>query len=223
MWKKIVLHNIQSLYGHFGDLRNDDRFITADAICLTETWLGSRENTEKFAFEGFQFHHLPRKDAYEENNVSNQNLRMYKGGGVAFYLRDSEGPYEFFSLTQINVEAIAVKLLKEDILLLSVYRPCITKMSTFLRSFKNVLDLLKTGNQNNIILGDFNEDAKTDGPLQRFLRDQNFRQLVSFSTTEGGTILDHVYVSSSMQIDSLHRLPTYYSYHDALLLKLLDN
>lgn len=46
--KKVVLHNIQSLYGHFGDLRNDDRFIMADAICLTETWLGSREDTENF-------------------------------------------------------------------------------------------------------------------------------------------------------------------------------
>lgn len=96
-------------------------------------------------------------------------------------------------------------------------------MSTFLQNFKNVLDLLKTGNQNCIILGDFNEDAKADDPLQRFLRNQNFRQLLSFSTTEGGTILDHVYVSSSIQIDSLHRLPTYYSYHDAVLLKLLDS
>lgn len=96
-------------------------------------------------------------------------------------------------------------------------------MATFIQSLKEVLDFLKTSDQSSIILGDFNEDAKTDGPLQRFLREQQFRQVVSFSTTEGGTILDHVYVSSAIQIGGVHRLPTYYSYHDAVLLKLIDN
>ncbi|XP_056004163.1 uncharacterized protein LOC130049939 [Ostrea edulis] len=220
--KKIVLHNIQSLGSHFGDLQNDVRFNQVDVICLTETWLRSGENTKNYALQGFQFHHLPRMEAYEESTVSNQSLHMSRGGGVALYLKDGENCYDIRSLSQMNIEGIAVKLIKENILLLSVYRPCMVNMATFLNSLQKVLNFLKTSDQNSIILGDFNEDAKANGPLQRFLKDQNFRQLVSFSTTEGGTTLDHVYVSSSIQIDSVHRLPTYYSYHDAVLLKLID-
>lgn len=162
-------------------------------------------------------------EAYEENTLLNQSLRMSKGGGVALYLKDRENSYDILSPSQMNIEGIAVKLLKENILLLTVYRPSKSKMASFLQNFHRVLEFLKARDQSCIIVGDFNEDAKVDGPLQRFLRDQNFRQLVSFHTTEGGTILDHVYVSSAIQIGGVHRLPTYYSYHDAVLLKLIDN
>lgn len=70
-------------------------------------------------------------------------------------------------------------------------------------------------------MGDCNEDAKQSGPIQTFFKNKNYRQVVNFSTTEGGTILDHVYISSNMQID-VRQLPTYYSYHDGLILTLLN-
>ncbi|XP_061175927.1 uncharacterized protein LOC133184868 [Saccostrea echinata] len=218
--KKVVLLNIQSLGSHFEDLQNDARFKQADVICLTETWLRSGENTEKYALQGFQFQHLPRKEAYEESTVSNQSLRMSKGGGVGLYFKDGKD-FDIVEMPQMNIEGIAVKIIKENILLLCVYRPCMEKMASFLHNLQNVLDYLKTNDHDSIIMGDFNEDAKSNGPVQRFMRDQNFRQLVSFSTTEGGTTLDHVYVSNLRRIE-VHRLPTYYSYHDAILLKFLD-
>lgn len=115
------------------------------------------------------------------------------------YLKEGEDSYDIVSLSQMNIEGIAVKLLKENILL-CVYRPPIAKMATFLQSFQKAHDFLKATDENSIIFGDFNKDAKANGPLQELLRNQNFRQIVSFSTTEGGTILDHVYVSSSIQI-----------------------
>lgn len=220
--KKIIMHNIQSLGSHFEDLQNDTRFMQVDIICLSETWLKSRENTEKYALRGFQFHHLPRKEAYEESIVLNQNLQMSRGGGVGMYIKDENDCCDIILLSQMNVEGMAVKLKKENILLLSVYRPSTIKITTFIQSLSKVFDFLKVNHQDSIILGDFNEDAKSSGPIQRFMREQNFKQMVSFGTTEGGTILDHVYVSTSIQIE-VHRIPTYYSYHDALLLKLADN
>ncbi|XP_062609593.1 uncharacterized protein LOC134271404 [Saccostrea cucullata] len=219
---KIVLHNIQSLNNHFADLKNDTRIKQASIICLTETWLRSGEEIEKYVLQGFQFHHLPRKEAYDESTVSNQSLRnLSRGGGVGLYLKDNEGYNDVLQLPRMNIEGIAVKILKENILLLVVYRPCTAKVTSFLHNLQNVLDKLKTNEQDSIVIGDFNEDANANGPIQRFMRDRNFRLLVSFSTTEGGTILDHVYVSSSIQID-VQKVPTYYSYHDALLLKFLD-
>ncbi|XP_062574797.1 uncharacterized protein LOC134236639 [Saccostrea cucullata] len=220
--KKIVLHNIQSLSNHFEDLKNDARIRQASIICLTETWLRSGEKIENYELQGFQFHHLPREKAYEESTVSNQSLRnLSRGGGVGLYLKHEEDYNDVLQLPKMNIEGIAVKILKENVLLLVVYRPCTAKMKPFLHNLQNVLDKLKTNDQDSIIIGDFNEDAKANGPIQRFMRDRNFRQLVSFSTTEGGTILDHVYVSSSIRID-VQKVPTYYSYHDALLLKFLD-
>ncbi|XP_062572298.1 uncharacterized protein LOC134234263 [Saccostrea cucullata] len=218
--KKVVLHNTQSLDSHFKDLQNDARLKKAEIIFLTETWLRSRENTEKYALEGFRFHHLPRREAYEESIVSNQSLCMSKGGGVGLYLKHGKD-YNTVLMTHMNIEGIAVKIIEEDILLLCVYRPCKEKMTSFLHNLQNVLDYLKTNDHKSIIMGDFNDDAKVNGPIQRFMRNQNFRQLVSFSTTEGGTILDHIYVSNLRRIEVL-RLSTYYSYHDAILLKFLD-
>ncbi|XP_062596168.1 uncharacterized protein LOC134257593 [Saccostrea cucullata] len=219
--KNIVLHNIQSLGGHFGDLKNDTRFHKADIICLTETWLRFEENTGNFALEGFQFHHLPRSEAYEESTTMRQSVQMTKGGGVGLYLKDKKDSYDVLPLSKMNIEGIAVKLARGNILLLTVYRPCAAKIAMFLQYLQKVFDYLKTNAHDCIIVGDFNEDAKTNGPIQRFMKDQNFRQIVSFSTTEGGTILDHVYVSSSIEVDVYH-LSTYYSYHDAVLLKIRD-
>lgn len=219
--KKIIMHNIQSLGSHFEDLQNDARFKQVDIICLSETWLKSGENTEKYALQGFQFHHLPRKESYDESIVLNQSLQMSRGGGVGMYLKDENDCCDITLLSQMNVEGMAVKLKKENILLLSVYRPSTINIATFIHSLTKVFDFLKINHEDSIILGDFNEDAKSSGPIQRFMREQNFKQIVSFRTTEGGTILDHVYVSSSIQIE-VHRIPTYYSYHDALLLKLVD-
>lgn len=219
--KNIILHNIQSLGSHFEDLQNDARFKQVDIICILETWLKSGENTEKYALQGFHFDHLCRKEAYEENTVLNQTLKMSRGGGVGMYLKHENDFCDILLLSQMNVEGMAVKLKKENILLLSVYRPSKINLATFIHSLTKVFEFLKINHQDSIIVGDFNEDAKSNGPIQRFMREQSFKQMVSFSTTEEGTILDHVYVSSSIQIE-VHRIPTYYSYHDAVLLKLLD-
>ncbi|XP_061168811.1 uncharacterized protein LOC133178060 [Saccostrea echinata] len=218
---KVVLQNIQSLTRHFGDLKNDERFGLVDIICLTETWLTSGVNTENFVFDGFQFHHLPRQEAYDGNNVLTQQLHQSKGGGVGLYLRDNSGTFDILPLPQMNIEAMALKLQQEEIVIVIVYRPCKANMTTFLHSLQRVLDFTRSVYPDCILMGDFNEDAKSDGPIQRFMEHQHFNQLVTFSTTEGGTILDHVYISNSKKIN-VKRLPTYYSYHDAVFLKFLE-
>lgn len=51
------------------------------------------------------------------------------------------------------------------------------------------------------------------------MTNKGFKQIVNFITTEGATTLDHVYLSSSINA-KVQKIPTYYSYHDALMLKL---
>ena len=47
----------------------------------------------------------------------------------------------------------------------------------------------------------------------------NFIQIVDFNTAEGATILDHVYITAPLQAN-VEKLSTYYSYHDALIVKI---
>lgn len=141
--KKIILHNIQSLGCHFEDLQNDARFKQVDIICLSETWLKSGENTDKYALQGFHFHHLPRKEAYEESTVLNQSFQMSRGGGVGMYLKNENDCCDILLLSQMDVEGMALKLKKENILLLSVYRPSRIKLATFIHNLTKVFDFLK--------------------------------------------------------------------------------
>ncbi|XP_062580569.1 uncharacterized protein LOC134242498 [Saccostrea cucullata] len=137
---KVVLQNIQSLGRHFGDLKNDERFKNVDIICLTETWLRAGVNTENFLLDGFQFYHLPRQEAYDDNTVLTQQLRHSKGGGVGLYFRDNSDTFDILPLPKMNIEALALKLPQEEIVIVIVYRPCKADMTTFLHSLKRVLD-----------------------------------------------------------------------------------
>ncbi|XP_062606870.1 uncharacterized protein LOC134268630 [Saccostrea cucullata] len=53
-FKTIVLLNVQSLRGHFLDLKSDTRFLHADFICITETWLTDNESTKNLEIHDFE-------------------------------------------------------------------------------------------------------------------------------------------------------------------------
>lgn len=113
------------------------------------------------------------------------NLALSKGGGVGVYLKNNQ-EYDIISLFGMNIEGIAIKIKNEDVLFLCVYRPGSANMTAFLHNLQHVLNFLSTKSANSIIMGDFNEDAKQNGPVQTFFKNKNYRQLVNFSTTEGG-------------------------------------
>ena len=73
-----------------------------------------------------------------------------------------------------------------------------------------------------VVVGDFNEDAMAGGPIRTFMSKYGFQQVVNFFTTEGATILDHVNVADSLQVQ-VQKASTYYSYHDAILLNIKTN
>ncbi|XP_062597054.1 uncharacterized protein LOC134258504 [Saccostrea cucullata] len=207
----LLLHNIQSLNKHFGDLQRDIRFRNADIICLTETWLRSEQNVSAFTIEGFSFHQLTRGDAYDDRNDNVLQLRASKGGGVAVYIKDAGQENVMCSLPEKNVEAICLKNLSKDMVVLTVYRPNSLDVTHFLMQFEKVVAHFMSQCKFLVCLGDFNEDARCTGVIQTFMLNRGFKQMVDFNTTEGGTILDHVYLSRSLQA-TVKKIPTYYSY-----------
>lgn len=219
---KIYLHNIQSLGKHFNDLLKDIRCKNADIICLTETWLTSRQNVNLFEMNGFKFHQISREDSYDCTNPQVSQLRASKGGGVAVYIKETALNKIVSSLPVTNVEGISVYCLQEDIVVVTVYRPNSQNVTQFLMQLEKLIKNYRSQNKFLVFLGDFNEDATSAGPIQTFMIDQGFKQIVDFKTTEGATILDHVYLSKSLK-GKVEKLSTYYSYHDALILTIISS
>lgn len=117
-----------------------------------------------------------------------------------------------------NIESIAVKFLKENFIV-TVYRPPTLKISVFLQALQSLIDEITLQCNTCIFIGDFNEDAKSNGPIQTFMTNHGFSQIVQYFTTEGGTALDHVYISNTVNAYT-KKLSTFYSYHDAVCIFL---
>lgn len=142
-------------------------------------------------------------------------LRNSKGGGVAMYLKQNDIEKQIIHCSVQNIESIAVKFLKENIIVVTVYRPQTLNVLGFLQSLKTLVDKIKLESKACIFVGDFNENVQSNEPIQTLMTNNGFTQLVHYFTTEGGTTLDHVYISNSIQA-YIERLPTFYSYHEAV-------
>ncbi|XP_062577465.1 uncharacterized protein LOC134239308 [Saccostrea cucullata] len=214
-FKTIVLINVQSLRGHFPDLKSDTRILSANFICVTETWLTDNESTKYFEVPDFELNHITRKQSYDDRFAQ---LRTAKGGGVGVYKRRKEKAL-VNGLPETNIEGMAVELYEENTVIILIYRPSTLSVRFFLESLQKVVDFFKVQYSKCLVLGDFNEDAQLKGPIQRILETNGFKQKVNFATTEGDTILDHVYVTEEMDA-SVEIMPVYYSYHDAVIVHL---
>ncbi|XP_062609123.1 uncharacterized protein LOC134270887 [Saccostrea cucullata] len=217
--KRIVLHNIQGLPANFKEMKSDTRFQKANVICLTETWL-QEQSSVQFSLQGFRFMHTLRKNSYDKSKELYSKIQNSNGGGVGTYIHDGEEARQI-DISVPNIEVVAF-VFQENISVFTVYRPSSLIKDFFISSLEQLTNFIKRECENCIILGDFNENAVDDtGTIQKFLNDHGFKQLVTFPTTEGRTIIDHVYVYGLQEYHiDVSLLPTYYSYHEAIIVKL---
>ena len=159
---------------------------------------------------------------YDNSESQFSQFLKSKGGGVAIYLKDNYGANCVHSVPGKNIEGIYVRILSPDIVVVTIYRPSCLNASTFLMHLRKVINHFMTSNSNLVVVGDFNEDAISGGPIKTFMIEHGFQQLVNFFTTEGATILDHVYIVNSSRAQ-VQKVSTYYSYHDAVLLTIKTN
>lgn len=146
-------------------------------------------------------------------------LANSKGGGVAIYFQDSNEDKHIVKSSVPNIECIAVKFLREDIIIVTIYRLPLLNVTMFLNCLNSLINSMKDQTKKCIFLGDFNEDIKLKGSIQTFMEENGYRQIVRFFITEGGTTLDHVYIPNSIQIEA-QRFSTFHSYHEAVALYL---
>ena len=84
----------------------------------------------------------------------------------------------------------------------------------------NMLDIISQfQNVPTCIVGDFNEDVSITSNTHccTMFRLQGFQQMISKPTDDSGTIIDHVYVSHTLNTIQTDVTDCYYSDHDCIL------
>lgn len=183
-----------------------------DVICIAEHWL-TIDQADVFV-----------PSSYVVADIMCRSV--FKNGGVAIYLKRSIN-YIKINLdkfvSEINCELCCVKLLNENIIIVSVYRSPSGDLNVFLNLFENALRYLMKGSGKIIVCGDFNIDIKKERDKSSILFMNLLRSLDLICTyknpTRNESCIDNIIVNFSQNLYSISILHGSFADHDPLLLK----
>jgi hypothetical protein len=185
---KITTLNIRSLPLHITDLKADPVLMSADIICLNETFIqGSGQPSISL-------------DQYESTFAGSG-----RGKGTAVFYK---------KLKTVDIEKHVdnafqlIKVTFEKFVLISVYRSPSKEGNLLFQQLKTMI----TFNKPLILLGDFNDP---DGQFSIKLAKMGLRLMITMPTHIEGGILDQIYISDFKQVPSCFIHPVYFSDHDA--------
>ncbi|XP_071145215.1 uncharacterized protein [Mytilus edulis] len=214
----IILHNIQGLIPHINDIRSNSDILSANFLCLTETWL---EKKTQLCLKGFNFLHKDRFSSYPSQKKVFKQLKRKTHGGVGIYIGNDQ-QCSPITPESVNMECIVIFIKEINTNLVLIYRTETYTSPVFLEELHELLFSLPQENENTstIVLGDFNQDIlKKNSSIEQFMSKQGFAQIVTNPTTDGNTLIDHVYLHGNLQI-SVEVIQTYYSYHNMVSLNI---
>ncbi|XP_051814270.1 EF-hand domain-containing protein D1 isoform X1 [Acanthochromis polyacanthus] len=210
----IVHHNTQGLPSHMVDLKLHHELRLADVLCLTETHLSGSSVSSSFDLEGYTVFHRSRQACY----TTCRDMASKAGGGVAVYCRSAlmaEAPSCMGRVTDLECLVVKVEV-PVKVLIATVYRPPDFGLQKFLPNLNALLDTLELLDHHPIVVcGDFNEDLLSRGKksIRDALLSRGYNQLITESTTDKNTVIDHIYISQPEKCVQSGVLQTYYSYH----------
>ncbi|KAK3101585.1 hypothetical protein FSP39_004665 [Pinctada imbricata] len=212
---RVILFNVQRLLYNIKQMKTDQRFLSADAIMLTETWLTPDDTCDAVHIESLRFSHQSRYDSYTNSSDVTSKFKESAGGGVGIYVKET-CHLETKTLHHTDIEGMVLKT-EDKLQIIVVYRPQAYPIPLFVERLSDIISILNKNNEPCIILGDFNENIlQNNGKIHSFMTSRNFRQVVTSATTENGTLIDHVYVTGNIDVTT-KIIPTYYSDHEAVL------
>ena len=199
---KLLHINIGNLKTKIADIKNDTIFKNADIIALNETYLGHTDPLTPQMIGVSQDRFIVHCD---HNN---------KGGEVALIVKTNLKPKHI----RINtiLEILVVEISEPiNMVLISLYRPPSTPLDTFIN---NILHITQFQNIPICIVGDFNEDITVTSNTHccTTLRLQGFQQMITKPTHDCGTIIDHLYISHTLNAIQTDVTDCYYSGHDCI-------
>lgn len=187
----LAINNLNFLFLNARSIRAGDSFdkirehidslVNVHILCLVETWLQDGDN-DFFAITGYKAIHHIRKTS--------------RGGGISIYIKNSVN-YLSCDLIGESVQMVTMKFqfANKYINLVTVYNPSALSID----ECKDMIEpkLEKIGNENCLILGDFNIDVSKNSyqsdQYVNFLSSKGYLIVNNKITRpDSGTIIDHV-------------------------------
>ena len=200
---KILHLNIGNLKRKMEDIKDDDIFQNSD-ISLNETHLG---HSDTLATDMMGISKDVLIVCCDHNN---------KGDGVALIVNKKLNPKQI----RINtiLEIVAVKISQPiQMIVMSVYRPPSTPIDVYMNHMLEIIAQFQ--HVPTCIVGDFNEDVSITSNTHccTMFTLQSFKQMVNKPTHDSGTIINHVYVSQTVNTMQTDVIDCYYSDHDCIM------
>ncbi|OON95214.1 MAG: hypothetical protein ATN36_08970 [Epulopiscium sp. Nele67-Bin005] len=212
----VFLMNVQGLSGHVADLASCTRHLQLNCIAVTETWLLAGSSLESVQIDGFSFHSRPRSGSYCSSHPALVELQGQRHGGVGLFCRNGL-VCDVIQAPNVNLECLVCACDSFDMLLVVIYRPPSYPLSLFKENLSMLLEWLDSFDKTVAVMGDFNDDVLTSSSICHVMMAKGFVQHVTQPTTERGTLIDHVYVKTSVYDVQSLVLPVYFSDHESIL------
>ena len=139
-----------------------------------------------------------------------------RGGGVALMINANLNPKHIKMNTILEIVVIQISK-PMQIIVISVYRPPSTPIDVLINGMLEV-----TAQFQNVpicVVGDLNEDVSITSNTHccTMFRLQGLKQMIKKPTHDSGIIIDHVYVSCTLNTIQTDVRDCYYSDHDFIL------
>ena len=201
---KILHLNIGNLKRKMEDIKDDEILKNSHIISLNETHLGHSDIL------------TPDMMGISKDVLIVHCDRSFKGGGVALIVNKNLNPKQIRMNTILEI--VAVKISEPiQMIVVSVYRPPSTPIDVFMN---HILEMITQFQQiPTCIVGNFNEDVSITSNTHccAMIRSQAFKQMISKLTHDSGTIIDHGYVSQTINTMQTDVTDCYYTDHDFTL------
>ena len=203
---KLCFLNSRSLHRHIDDVRNDLNYTSTDINIFSETRFISSDNDNMYEIYGYTL--------FRNDDQPSVTSRPYGGTAVFSRVDFLPGYPCCHNIHGIEITVIKVMILPH-VTIIGVYRSPKIPVQQLCHALNEVLSTLSS--QFNIFIGDFNVnwlDKSNRRPLYNlFVKDNNYRQLVSSYTTHNRTTIDHIYTNLPESQANAHILETYFSDH----------
>ena len=204
---KLCFLNARSLHKHIKDVRKDLNYTSTDICIFSETRFSQSDSDSMHSINGYTL--------FKNNSQPTQsNTRPY--GGTAIYSRVNFIPGYPYCCNTNGIEITVIKVMPiPHVTIIGVYRSPKVPVQQMCTALREILNIQQS--TFNVFIGDFNLNWLNEGdrlPLSNlFIRDYQYRQLISHYTTDNRTCIDHIYTNLPDQHVTSQVLETYFSDH----------
>ena len=196
------------------DVCLDINYSTTDVDIFSETRFSHLDDDNLYSLTNDGQYSLFRNDAQQRNPC---NIRPF--GGTALYSHLDYYPGYPYCANRNGVEITILQcMVTPHITIVGSYRSPAVSVEQLCAVLKHTLESLQT--QVNLFIGDFNvnyfKKAQCSSLSNLRIRDNGYWQLVSCSTTDSNTSIDHINTNLPKSQATLQVLETYFSHHKAV-------